>query len=319
MSRLARSARPSASVPIQAPRNGWHSPLTLVLLAATAAGGLAFAVTETRGRYPLIEPRYLREPGFAGATLSATLAYLAVTGFLFVNSLYLQQVRGMSALASGVALLPSSLALLAAGPLAGRLTGRYGPRPVLVAASACLITAIAVLTQLTTTSPLPLLVGAYLLIGAAWGLLNPPLTNTAISAMPRDQAGVASAAVGASRQLGAVLGVAVMGSVLASRTQALLPDQPARRPPSLAQPAASAGHLASHASRTAFTMATHLSYAIGLAAAVAILIVVVITMRPASAGRGGTPPAPRHRRVDGSASPGSGRQTPPGPGASAPK
>jgi len=203
---------------IQAPRNGWHSPLTLVLLAAAAAGGLAFAITETRGRYPLIEPRYLRQPGFAGATL----AYLAVTGFLFINSLYLQQVRDMTALAAGAALLPSSLALLVAGLFAGRLTGKYGPRPVLVAAPACLITAMAALTQLTTSSPLPFLLGAYLLIGAAWRLLNPPLTNTTIGAMPRDQTGVASATVGASRQLGTVLGVAVMGSVLASRTKALL-------------------------------------------------------------------------------------------------
>lgn len=73
---------------------------------------------------------------------------------------------------------------------------RYGPRPVLVAASACLITAMAALTQLTTSSPLPFLIGTYLLIGAAWGLLSPPLTSTAIGAMPRNQAGIASATAG---------------------------------------------------------------------------------------------------------------------------
>jgi hypothetical protein len=103
---------------------------------------------------------------------------------------------------------------------------------------------------------------------------------------------VASAAIGASRQLCAVLGMAVMGSVLASRTGALLRGQPGRRLPGSADPAASAGHLGSQASRAAFTTATHLSYAVGLAAAIVVLIVVIITMRPASAERAGAPPAP---------------------------
>jgi hypothetical protein len=92
--------------------------------------------------------------------------------------------------------------------------------------------------------------------------------------------------------LGTVLGVAVMGSVLASRTQALLRDRAARRPFGPAHPAAIAGHLGSQASRAAFTTATHFSYAIGLAAAIAVMIVVIITMQPAPTSH--APPQPPH-------------------------
>ncbi|MGH3208079.1 MAG: MFS transporter [Trebonia sp.] len=260
---------------IEAPRWGWGSTTTLTILAGAAIGMLCFAVVESRVGQPMIEPRYLRDRRFAGAGGIAVLTHLAVMGFLFLNSLYLQQVRDMSPLAAGAALLPVSLALAAVSPLAGRLTGRYGPRPVLVFASACLIAGLAILARSTPSTALMLLATAYVLIGAGWGLLNPPLTNVAVDTMPRDQAGVASAAVGTSRQLGAVLGVAVMGSLTITLTRAKLrygPTDPSR----LVAPGS--GHGFGGAVGTAFTDATHMGYAVGIAAALAALVLAIATL-----------------------------------------
>lgn len=250
---------------IEAPAKGWGSGPTLGLLGGAGIGGLCFVVAETRIRKPLIEPRYFQDRGFAGAGAIACLAYLAVMGFLFMNSLYLQRVRGLSPLTAGLAMLPASLTLAAASLLAGRLVARYGPRPVLIASTCSLIAAMAVLIRSTPTTAPVLLLAAYLLLGAGWGLLNPPLTNVAITAMPRDQAGVASASVGVSRQLGAVLGVAIMGSLITTRTSTLI--------------------RAGRAEASAFTEATHLGYAVGIGAALVGLVIAIATMSRNSADR----------------------------------
>lgn len=272
---------------IEAPGRGWAAPETLALLGASAAGGWCFVAVEAR--VPgLLEPRFFRIPSFSGATAMALLGYLALMGFLFVNSLYLQQIRGLTPLAAGAALLPASLALAAASPVAGRLTARHGPRPVLAAASASIGAALAVLTQVTETTPLAVLALAYLLIGAGWGLLNPPLTSAAIAAMPADQAGVASATAGAARQVGAVLGVAVMGSLAAARL-AGLPHGPGQHASGLARVAALAARGgAGGPARAAFMSGTRLGYAVGLAAALVCLILAVAAM-----GRDTAPPAAR--------------------------
>ncbi|MEV4113719.1 MFS transporter [Nonomuraea sp. NPDC049695] len=259
---------------IEAPRVGWASTLTLMLLAGAGLGALCFVAVEFRTDRPLIEPRYFRDRAFAGAAGIAVLTYLAVMGAQFLSSLYLQQVRGLSPPAAGAMLLPTSVALAAASPLAGRLTARYGPRPVVVAATVFLVGGLALLAETTPSTSPAFLIIAYLLIGVGWGSLNPPLTGVAVNTMPRDQAGVASAAVGASRQLGAVLGVAVMGSLTTTLTRTGLEH---RVPHPEADPATLVMG-GGQAARAVFTSATHVAYAAGAGAAVAAMIVALATM-----------------------------------------
>jgi MFS family permease len=105
---------------------------------------------------------------------------------------------------------------LVLSPLSGRIVGRRGPRIPLLVASSALIVAALMLTDITpTTSPVYLL-GAYFVFGCGFALINPPITNTAVSGMPPSQAGVAAAVASTSRQVGATLGVAVVGAVAAS-------------------------------------------------------------------------------------------------------
>jgi MFS family permease len=103
-----------------------------------------------------------------------------------------------------------------AAPLSGRIVGRRGPRLPLLAASACLIVAALIMATFTPTTSLYVVALAYVMMGVGFGFVNAPITNTAVSGMPRTQAGVAAAVASTSRQVGSSLGVAVFGSILAS-------------------------------------------------------------------------------------------------------
>ena len=99
-------------------------------------------------------------------------------------------------------------------PIAGRLVSGRGPRLPLLIGGTCMIASAVILSGLTDTTSLGLLLGAYALFGLGFGCLNPPITYTAVSGMPDNQAGVAAAVASTSRRSGQTLGVAVTGSIL---------------------------------------------------------------------------------------------------------
>jgi MFS family permease len=124
-------------------------------------------------------------------------------------------VRGFTPLHAGLLTLPMAAAAGVAAPLSGRLVGARGPRLPLVLGGAAIVASGLLLTQLAAGTPIGYLGVAYLLFGAGFGLINAPITNAAVSGMPQAQAGVAAAVASTSRQVGATLGVAVFGSVVA--------------------------------------------------------------------------------------------------------
>ena len=199
---------------IDTPRAGWTSPSTLGLgmLALLAIGTLL--VYEPRRIDPLLELRFFRSAPFSGATAIAICAFGAFSGFLFLNTLYLQVARGLSALQAGLCTLPLAVMTLIFAPLSGRLVGSRGPRIPLLAAGAAMCTAGLMLLGIDTGTSLGWLLASYVVFGLGFGLVNAPITNTALSGMPRSQAGVAAAIASTSRQIGAALGIAVVGSVL---------------------------------------------------------------------------------------------------------
>jgi EmrB/QacA subfamily drug resistance transporter len=199
---------------IESPHDGWSAPGVLVPLAVALVSLVALVWYEARRREPLIELGFFRSLPFSGATLTAVCAVGAYTGFLFLNTLYLQDVRGLSALDAGLLTAPMAALVLVAAPLSGRLVGTRGPRVPLVCAGAAMMIGAAMLLGLSTSTGYGYLVLSYAVFGAGFGLVNPPITNAAVSGMPRSQAGVAAALASTSRQLGASLGVAVIGSVL---------------------------------------------------------------------------------------------------------
>ncbi|GAA2350174.1 MFS transporter [Streptomyces cuspidosporus] len=201
---------------IEAPDRGWGSPL-IAVCAAVAAGSLAGLVAyERRRAEPLIELRFFHSVPFSGATVIAVSAFAALSGFLFLNTLYLQDARGLNALHAGLWMLPMAAMCFVFAPLSGRLVGSRGPRLPLLLAGAAMGMSGVLFAAFDAQATDGLLLAGYVLFGIGFGLVNAPITNTAVSGMPRTQAGVAAAVASTSRQVGASLGVAVIGAVLSS-------------------------------------------------------------------------------------------------------
>ncbi|MEW2545179.1 MFS transporter [Streptomyces sp. NPDC047002] len=200
---------------IEVPSAGWTSPRILALICLAVACTAALLVYEPRRAEPLIDLRFFRSAPFSGATVIAVCAFAGLGGFLFVNTLYLQEARGLTALHAGLYLLPMAAVTGVCAPLSGRLVGSRGPRPSLVVAGVGMTVSGLLFAVFQADAHTPLLFLGYVLFGFGFGWVNAPITNTAVSGMPRSQAGVAAAVASTSRQIGSTLGVAVLGAVLA--------------------------------------------------------------------------------------------------------
>ncbi|HEY5271732.1 MAG TPA: MFS transporter, partial [Acidimicrobiales bacterium] len=202
---------------ISAPLVGWGSPVTVTMFAAAIVLLGAFVVVEARTTQPMLPLSVFKNRGLTGSFLLAVIAFLAFGSFLFFNTLYLQEVRGLSPLKAGLLILPTTAVALFFSPISGHLTGTRGAR--FPTGMATLFTAAGMgllAVTLRATTPIYLLLIAYLLIGFGQGLINPPLTNAAVSGLPRDQAGVAGAIMTTARQIGSNLGIALVGAVIFS-------------------------------------------------------------------------------------------------------
>jgi EmrB/QacA subfamily drug resistance transporter len=184
---------------IEGPTHGWYSPEIFGFFALSVAALAVLLGYEPRRAEPMIDLRFFRSVPFAGANLSAVCAIAAMAGFLFLSTLYLQDVRGLSALQAGLTILPMPVVMALCAPLAGRMVAKHGPRVPLVIAGAALTLSSAALSQLTGSTGHVYLIVSY-----------------GMSGVPKTQAGMASGMNSSSRQLGQSLGVAIVGSVLAA-------------------------------------------------------------------------------------------------------
>jgi len=201
---------------IEAPNRGWSSPWIMASLGVAVASLSALLLWERRVTEPLVDLRFFRSVPFASATIIAVAAFSSLGGFLFLNTLYLQDVKGLSALRAGIDTLPMAAMIMVLPPLSGRLVGRHGSRIPLVAAGSAMAVSCLLLVGLTTTTSFAWLFLSYVIFGIGFGFVNPPITNAAVSGMPRAQAGVAAAIASTSRQIGATLGVAIVGALVSS-------------------------------------------------------------------------------------------------------
>ncbi|HTT50375.1 MAG TPA: MFS transporter [Streptosporangiaceae bacterium] len=197
-------------------RLGWTSPVILGLLAVAVLGAAGIVGYEPRRVDPLLELRLFRSVPFSAAILMAVFALCGFGAFLFATTLYLQDVRGLPALAAGLCLLPVGVAVVLLSPVTGRLVSTRGPRLPLVAAGTALALGGGASLWLGPATPLPAVLAVYLLFGVFLGAVNPPITNTAVSGMPRSMAGVAASLASAGRQTGTTVGVAISGTIVGS-------------------------------------------------------------------------------------------------------
>jgi EmrB/QacA subfamily drug resistance transporter len=198
---------------IEGPRRGWSSAEILAVFGVALVAFASLIAYELRREEPLVELRFFRSAPFAGASALAVLVFAGIGGFLFLNTLYLQDVRHLSPLQAGLYMLPIAGMQIVFAPVSGSLVGRIGPRPSLLSGALAVIASGVMLTSLSSSTPDSYLIAAYVVFGLGTGLINPPITNTAVAGMPPAQAAVAAAVASTSRQVGFTLGVAVLGAI----------------------------------------------------------------------------------------------------------
>ncbi len=201
------------SAVIDGRRVGWSSWPIAAAFGAALACAVALILWESRRAEPLLDLRFFRSLPFTLATVLAMLSFAAFSGFLFLNALYLQEARGLHASAAGIMTLPIALGLVVCSPLSGRLVGAGHVRLAIVVAGVAISCGALMLTGLTNNTPLPVLLVAYGVVGVGLGSIGAPVNTTAVSGMPRSQAGLAAAVASTSRQVGTSFGVALAGSL----------------------------------------------------------------------------------------------------------
>ena len=198
---------------IEGPALGWGNARVIAAGGVAVLAFAAFLRYESRRTDPFIDLRFFRSVPFASATVIAICAFASWGALLFMMSLYLQGARGYSAVQTGLIYLPIAVGALVFSPLSGRLVGHYGARPSLLVSGVMIAAASTVLALLPEAAPVWALMTVFAVFGIGFSMVNAPITNAAVSGMPLDRAGAASAVTSTSRQIGVSIGVALCGSV----------------------------------------------------------------------------------------------------------
>jgi EmrB/QacA subfamily drug resistance transporter len=190
-------------------------PAGMALLAGGAASAAGFLVWELKTPQPLVDlGLFRRNPVFAFSNLAALIHYAAIFALTFLLSLYLQKVRGLTALTAGLVLVAQPVIMAAFSPFAGWLSDRVEPRIVASSGMAVTTLGLGLLAFLTETTPLGWLVADLLLLGLGFAFFSSPNTNAVMSSVARPVYGVASAILSTMRQLGMVVSMALVALCL---------------------------------------------------------------------------------------------------------
>lgn len=193
---------------------GWGS-LRIIGLFALAAGGLgAFALVERRVRVPMVDLRFFGSRTFLGANIVAFIVSFAMLAMFFFLTLYMQNVLRYSPLEAGVRFLPTTLMIIVVAPLAGRMTDRIGPRPLMTAGLALVAGSLLWQSFLTAGTDFGFLLPGFVLMGIGIALVMSPMSTAAMNAVDETKAGVASGILSMSRMVGGTLGIAVLGAFI---------------------------------------------------------------------------------------------------------
>ena len=201
---------------IQAPERGWTSLATLGVLAAAVALLASFAVWELRRDDPMVPLQVFRNPRFTAASVSVTLVFFSLFGALFLLTQILQFVLGYSPLGAGASALPFALTVGATSPIAAIVSKRHGAKIPVAAGLGLMAAGLAIMANSTAASGFGHYVLATVMMAAGMGFAMAPATDSIMGALPAAQAGVGSAVNDTTREIGGVLGVAVLGSVTSS-------------------------------------------------------------------------------------------------------
>lgn len=201
---------------IEAPNHGWGSATTVATFAVGVAFLGAFAFWQTQTPHPMLDIRFFHDRRFSASSVAIMLIFFSLFGVFFLVTQYLQLVKGYSALEAGVRTLPQAIAMMFLAPLSARVVERVGARLVISSGLGFVTLSLLLLSTLTESSSYLAFLACLLIMAVGMGAVMPPATALIMSSLPLAKAGVGSAVNDTTRELGGALGVAVLGSVLAS-------------------------------------------------------------------------------------------------------
>ncbi|MEI2696835.1 MAG: MFS transporter [Microthrixaceae bacterium] len=201
---------------IEAPTEGWSDPVVV----ATGSCGLVllglFVWWERRSTHPMLDVRFFANPRFSAASASITLVFFAMFGSIFLLTQYFQFVLGYTPLETGVRMLPFAMTMMVVAPTSSRIVERIGTKITVTTGLVLVTSGLLSMTMLEVDSSYPQVVWRLMLMAMGMGLTMAPATDSVMGSLPLAKAGVGSAVNDTTRQVGGALGVAVIGSVLAT-------------------------------------------------------------------------------------------------------
>jgi EmrB/QacA subfamily drug resistance transporter len=201
---------------IEAPHNGWTSSETLGYGGVGIALLIAFGIWEAKSDHPMLDVTFFKKARFTAAAGAITLVFFSMFGSLFLLTQYFQFVLGYSPLQTGVRMIPFALAMMVVAPLSSKVVQRLGSK-ITVAFGLGLVTiGLLSMVGLQVDTPYSDIFWRLMLMSAGMGLTMAPATESVMGSLPIFKAGVGSAVNDTTRQVGGALGVAVIGSVLAT-------------------------------------------------------------------------------------------------------
>ncbi|MGI5285898.1 MFS transporter [Nonomuraea polychroma] len=212
---------------IEGERAGWTSPAILAAFGVFAAAAVAFVLAEARAAEPMIVMSLFRSRTFTGGLLTSGIWSFGVFGIYFFSALWLQNVLGFSPTEAGASFVPMALVMAAVAILSQRVSARLGIGPTVALGMALMGAAIYLLSEVGADGDYADVAPWFILYGLGGGLLV-PLTAAILSGMPKERSGVASGMLNLSREVFGLLGITVLGAILASRQSGSdLPPLPA--------------------------------------------------------------------------------------------
>jgi MFS transporter, DHA2 family, multidrug resistance protein len=235
---------------IEAPNHGWLSAHSILWFGVAIAILIAFVAWEHRSEEPMLDLALFRNPRFSVAAAGITLVYFAMFGTFFLLAQYLQTVLGYGALKAGLAQVPFAFTIIFIAPRSPKLVERFGANKVVATGLTLICVGQFLLSRLGVDTAYLSLLPRMLLMSSGMALVVSPMTTSIMSSVPRHKAGVGSAMNDTTRELGGALGVAVLGSIVASRYSSRIDPLLSSFPPAARAAAARSVSAAVGASRS---------------------------------------------------------------------
>jgi MFS transporter, DHA2 family, integral membrane protein len=276
---------------IEAPNRGWMSTETVVTFLVAVVILAGFATWEFRSKAPMLDLRFFRNPNFTAGATTITLIFFVMFGTFFIITQYLQSVLGYTPLEAGIRVLPWALMYMIATPRSAGLVVRFGQRRVVSSGLIVAAVGLLVLSRCTVSTNYWWVALGLVITAGGMGMCTAPSTGAIMQSLPLEKAGVGSAVNDTTREVGGALGVAVFGSIVASKFHSVLAGKVAGLPAAASHTLGAAlqtasatpgarGQVVAHAAKDAYVQGFGLTLVIAAGVALAASALIAWLLRP---------------------------------------